>query len=238
MSNMLFQMTDRVEVVVSRYNENLAWTLYPPFNQFRYTVYNKGPNENFEKSRVDRIITLPNVGNECHTYLSHVTQNYDSLKPITIFLMGSLERAVKYRKALNTLLAVLETGSAVFLGQQVPSIREHFKGFQLDEWQGTNRSNAVLNKSAELIPCDIRPYEAWYDAHFPGENATFWSYNSILSVDKRDILKRSKEFYERFLVGLSKGPNIEVGHYIERSFVAIFGPMEHTRLIEFSQANV
>ena len=34
------QMTDRIEIVVSRYNESLGWTLYPPFNQFRYTVYN------------------------------------------------------------------------------------------------------------------------------------------------------------------------------------------------------
>ena len=232
------QMTDRIEIVISRYNESLGWTLYPPFNQFRYTVYNKGPNEDFEKSRVDRVIRLENVGNECHTYLSHILANYDSLKPITVFFPGSLERAVKFKKALNTLIAIVESGSAVFLGEKVPSIREKFRGFQIDEWLGTNRSNGVLNKSAELIPCDQRPYEAWYDAHFPGEVATHWSYNSIFSVDSRDLLKREKAFYEQFLIGLRKGPNVELVHYIERSYAVLFGPMTYTRLIDYSQANV
>ena len=82
-----------IELVISRYNETLAWTQVPPFNQFRYTVYNKGPNDVFEKSRVDKVIPLENVGNECHTYLSHILLNYNSLKPITVFLPGSLERS-------------------------------------------------------------------------------------------------------------------------------------------------
>jgi hypothetical protein len=232
------QMSDKIEIIVSRYNENLGWTLYPPFNQFRYIVYNKGPNEDFVKSRVEKVIFFENFCNECHTYLSHILANYDSLKPITVFLPGSLERAVKFKKALNTLISIVETGEAVFLGEKVPSIREKFKGFQINEWLGTNRSNGVLNKSAELIACDQRPYESWYDVFFSGENATHWSYNSIFSVDKRDILKRSKEFYEQFLAGLRKGPNVELVHYIERSYSVLFGPMTHTRLIEYSQANV
>jgi hypothetical protein len=232
------QMTDRIEIVISRYNESLGWTLYPPFNQFRYTVYNKGPNEDFEKSRVDRVIPLENVGNECHTYLSHILANYDSLKPITVFLMGSLERAVKFKKALNTLIAIIETGEAVFLGEKVPSIREKFRGFQIDEWLGTNQANHVLNKSAALIPCDQRPYEAWYDAHFLGETATHWSYNSIFSVDQRDVLKRNRAFYERLLAELTKGPKVEVAHYIERSYAVLFGPMTYTKLQDYSQANV
>jgi len=226
-----------IELVISRYNETLAWTQVPPFNQFRYTVYNKGPNDAFEKSRVDKVIPLENVGNECHTYLSHILLNYNSLKTITVFLPGSLERSVKFKKALNTLIAIVESKQACFLGEKVASIREHFKGFQIDEWLGTNQSNGLLNTSGQLIPCDIRPYEAWYDAHFPGIEATHWSYNSILSVDRRDILNRSKEFYEQFLVGLRLGPNVELVHFIERSYVALFGPMTYTKLVEYSQRN-
>ena len=59
---MLFQMTDRVEVVVSRYNENLAWTLYPPFNQFRYTVYNKGPMRTLRRVGLIRLLRSPMWG--------------------------------------------------------------------------------------------------------------------------------------------------------------------------------
>lgn len=53
---------DKVSIVVSRYNENLGWINEYPFNQFKYIVYNKGDNDNFEKSNVAKIIKLDNIG--------------------------------------------------------------------------------------------------------------------------------------------------------------------------------
>ena len=47
-------------IIISRYNEDLKWTLEEPFNKFRYIVYNKGENDNFEKSLVNKIINLKN----------------------------------------------------------------------------------------------------------------------------------------------------------------------------------
>ena len=46
------------EIIISRYNEDLKWTLEEPFNKFRYIVYNKGENDNFEKSLVNKIVNL------------------------------------------------------------------------------------------------------------------------------------------------------------------------------------
>ena len=40
-----------MNIIVSRYNEDLAWTLEFPFNQFNYIVYNKGINDTFEKKK-------------------------------------------------------------------------------------------------------------------------------------------------------------------------------------------
>jgi hypothetical protein len=57
-------------------------------------------------------------------------------------------------------------------------------------------------------------------------------------VDSRDLLKRDRAFYEQFLVGLRKGPNVELVHYIERSYAVLFGPMTYTKLQDYSQANV
>ena len=45
-----------IDIVVSRYNEKLNWINEFPFNQFNYTVYNKGENDNFIKTNVIKII--------------------------------------------------------------------------------------------------------------------------------------------------------------------------------------
>ena len=52
-----------VKIIVARYNEDLSWMEEPPFNKFRYIVYNKGINDDFEKCNVDKIIQLPNCDN-------------------------------------------------------------------------------------------------------------------------------------------------------------------------------
>jgi hypothetical protein len=49
---------NNIEIVVSRYNEDLNWLLEYPFNEFEYIVYNKGDNEDFEKTNVKQIINL------------------------------------------------------------------------------------------------------------------------------------------------------------------------------------
>ena len=71
-----------IEIVIARYNEDLLWTLETPFNEFKYTVYNKGDNDTFEKTNVTKIINLPNVGRCDHTFLYHITENYNNLSNI------------------------------------------------------------------------------------------------------------------------------------------------------------
>ena len=91
-----------VTIIIARYNEDLKWTLEAPFNQYKYIVYNKGENENFEKENIKDIITLPNVGKCDHTYLYHIIENYDNLSDITVFLPGSID--VRYKKRIASKL--------------------------------------------------------------------------------------------------------------------------------------
>ena len=44
-----------IEIIVSRYNEDLKWTTENIFNEFKYVVYNKGINDNFEKTNVKQM---------------------------------------------------------------------------------------------------------------------------------------------------------------------------------------
>jgi len=61
-------MEKYVSIIVSRYNENLYWMNEQPFNKFRYIIYNKGINDNFEKKYASKII------------------NYQMLEDVTILI--------------------------------------------------------------------------------------------------------------------------------------------------------
>jgi hypothetical protein len=64
-----------IEIIVSRYNEDLSWTTENTFNEFKYVVYNKGINDNFEKTNVKQIININNVGRESENYLNYIVTN-------------------------------------------------------------------------------------------------------------------------------------------------------------------
>jgi len=62
--------------------------------------------------------------------------------------------------------------------------------------------------------------------------------NGIFSINKKDVMKYPKNRYEKLLNQLSVGPNLEVAHYVERSWSAIFFPLLHTKLsLQYDQIN-
>jgi len=225
-----------MEIVVSRYNEDLKWTLFEPFCNYEYTVYNKGNNEDFERSKVKKIVNIDNVGKECHTYLYHIIQNYDNLSPITFFIPASIEIDYKYDKIMKTLERMREINCAIFLAEYTENAYEKFRDFQIDFWLGTNSKNQQLNPNGHLEACEYRPFHIWYD-HFFNKNDIihWWSYNSIFAVDKRDILQHPITRYEVLIQGLKKGNNLEEVHYIERVWAAVFYPFNYTQTENYKQ---
>ena len=227
------QVPQFIEIVVSRYNENLAWTLEPPFNEFKYTVYNKGPNKNFIKKNVTKIINLPNVGRCDHTYLHHVVKNYDNnLALITVFLPGSVHMSNKITLAKNLLKFISETKSAIFIACHSKNIRNEFATFTLSEYACGCSENIAINPSTPCFPALIRPYSSWFDHHFGNILVKSYNVNGIFSVDRRDILQNNKDWYIKFLYGLSRHHNPEAGHFTERSWAAIFYPLKNTIIMK------
>lgn len=222
-----------VEIVVSRYNENLEWINSYPFNQFQYTVYNKGINENFNKKNVNKIINLPNVGVCDHSYLYHIVSNYDenTLKEITIFLPGSVNMSNKINKAISILTKVLLKQSAFFIGEYTSNVFNFFKDFILDNHKTTYYDNLLLNNQCELIKSWIRPFGKWYLYNFGQITVPYYTMNGIFSFDKKDIMKHKKIRYERLISQLNAGRNMEAPHYMERSWGAICFPLLHTKVL-------
>jgi hypothetical protein len=223
---------ENINIIVSRYNEDLKWTLEEPFNSFKYIVYNKGINDNFEKSNVVKIINLENVGRCDHTYLYHIVTNYDKLSKITIFFPGSLNIENKKQRAINILKKIKNNNynNALFIGEYSSDIYEIFKDFKLDNWSASNNENFIINNENKLDPCLLRPYKKWYRYYFGNIKANFFCYWGIFSIDKRDIIQHSIKRYIILLNQLSNSSNPEVGHYIERSWGVIFHPIKYTKI--------
>ena len=108
-----------IELVVARYNECLEWMREPPFCNYKYTVYNKGPPSSLSRIAPDiftkyitggAMIDLPNVGRNDQTYMQHILRRYfktttttvKSLPAVTVFLPGSVNMPNK--KGMATLI--------------------------------------------------------------------------------------------------------------------------------------
>lgn len=224
-------MEKYVSIIVSRYNENLDWMNEKPFNRFKYIVYNKGINDNFEKKYVSKVINLPNVGRCDHTYLYHIVNNFNNLNIINVFFPGSLNNEYKKANAIKILYNILKNKTAIFLGTYSHNIKTQFNSFTLNSWCCTDESNRLLNNETELLPAIIRPYGKWFNYHFGNILVKYWCIHGIFSIHKLDILKHDIIRYKKLLAAVERHSNPEVGHYIERSWAAIFHPLLFTKII-------
>ena len=219
-----------IEIIVSRYNEDLKWTTENIFNEFKYVVYNKGINDNFEKTNVKQIININNVGRCDHTYLYHIVTNYNNLADIIVFFPGSLELTNKKERAIQILNGIKKYKTAIFLGESTNSIKNIFNEFKLDNWASSSVKNLEINNESKLELSRIRPYGNWFNYCFGNKIVTNFCYWGIFSIDKRDILQHPIARYANLKNQLSNSSNPEVGHYIERSWCAIFHPIKYTKI--------
>ena len=74
----------RLELVVCRCGENLAWLRNIP-NGLTVSVYDKTPGA---APSWPGSLPLPNVGREAHAWLHHLTERYDTLADWTVFSQG------------------------------------------------------------------------------------------------------------------------------------------------------
>jgi len=224
---------DNIDIIVSRYNEDLKWTIESPFNQFKYIVYNKGDNENFEKINVKQTITVRNVGRCDHTYLYHIVENYDNLNNILVFLPGSINLGNKKNLAIDVINRIINNNcnSAVFVARHLQNgVLDEFKHFQIENWKCTEQQNLSKNNETSLHLSTVRPMGKWFLYNFGNILVPYSNYYGIFSIDKRDIIKHRKFRYEKLVKQLEVGSNPEVGHYTERSWGAIFFPLKYTKI--------
>jgi len=220
-----------INIIISRYNEDLNWLNEYPFNEFKVIVYNKGVNDDYLKSpNIIKTIKLPNVGRECHTFLYHIIENYDNLADITIFLSGSINNSNKYYRSIDLINSVKKSKNTVF--SCLPSYLKVFldydsHNFKINSYLSSDSNNKTINNDSSIKFSEIRPYGEWYKSTFKNnEENKCYSLNSIFAVSKKNILQKPKYYYENLITQLNDHPNPEAGHFFERSWYAIFYPYD------------
>ena len=160
----------------------------------------------------------------------HIIQNYDNLSNIVVFLPGSVNMGHKKNKAIKILELIIKSNfkSAYFLGNYHNSLYEHFKNFTMNSYCSQNSVNYKKNPESKLQLCKIRPYGKWYKYFFGNDLAHWSTFYGVFSIDKRDIIQHPVDKYKLIIQSVSMSSNPEAGHYIERSWGAIFYPLIHT----------
>lgn len=225
--------TNTYEIILARYNEDVNWLNKKPYNDYKVICYNKGDN-NIKINNLKKKIQLPNVGRESHSYLYHIINNYDNLANISIFLMGSMTDDIsKKNEKLKSLFENLDSTKSVFICQTYNNVKNELYVFTLQEYKSTNKNNSLKNNNKTLEKAEIFPFGKWFDHYFKDKDIKHVSYNSIFALNKKHILQHSKEYYINLMKQLENNSNPEVGHYFERSWEAVFYPLEKANETKF-----
>jgi len=214
-----------LELVVARYREDLSWLreLGLPAH-----VYNKGP----ELAPSDlppgmRVRTLPNIGREAHTYLTHIVDRYADLPECTAFLQGNPfahlappEEAPVTPAALRAQLLTFAASNKPFAGLAWFRLRCDGLGRPHDladpakegRWLGWGKDIPVA-----------ATFEALFGAPAPKEFIARAPTGNML-VRRERILARPLAFYRRALDLVLADPQDagNTGHAFERLWQAIF----------------
>ena len=221
-----------IELVISRYNENLNWINTYPFNKYPVICYNKGDHDNFIINNKDhKIINLKNVGKCDHTYLYHIINNYDNLADVTVFLPGSINMNYKIGKAKRTLYELDKNKQSVFICNYFKDVKKDLYNFKLDTHKTAYSENFVENNDISMEKSKVRPFGKWYESKFGDlviHHVSFWG---IMAISKEHIQQHSKQYYIDLIKDVENTVSPEAGHYMERSWEAIFYPMTGTNFI-------
>ena len=234
----------KIELIISRFSEDLSWLKEEPFKSLNKIIYNKGQTEILNMKDIPFVteIKLSNIGRESHTYLYHVIENYDKNEldqedKIYIFLPGSANDLHKISRAKRVTTLAISTLNSVLIGQATADntdICKKYWNFSCIKHAGQHELNSKLNPSIKVLPASPRPYGEWYRKHFGHRKARLIAWNAIFAIHSSHIHQHTKEYYNMLIKNVNTHVNPEAGHFFERSWAAVFGPLPESCLIDLN----
>ena len=202
-------------IIIARYNENIDWLFQ--YKDFNIYIYNKG--RNLDNVGLGKIINLPNVGRESHTWLYHIVSNYENLDEVNIFLQGRIDDlgVLAYQDIYKYLNECMRKGFSVRrFGILGPFHWGKYLGLENNPKYKTNIFNKSLNEPVisfkELAQTFINKIPLF----------TITSYGGCFAVSKNLITQHKPCLYKELLDMLSVNDNPLEGHYMERLWCYLF----------------
>lgn len=196
-------------LVVNNYNNDLGWLKDYTDN---YVVYNKG-----EPIDDPKAIQTPNVGYNIYDYLTFIIDNYDILPPVVQFIKGNiLQRHITKEEydavCNNTTFTPLLT-----------------KNYKVDGHIAFYDKDGVYNEkntSWYLYSYTAKYYFGYADFaedfNLPNDDYLPFAPGACYIVPKQNILKHSKDYYERLRTLVSWTQLPAEAHLLERSLYNIW----------------
>lgn len=221
-----------MDFVIARYNEDPNWLVQDlkkvannlKISDVRIFVYDKGNDCKLGDCTGFHVQSLPNIGRESHTYLSHIVKYYDAYKNgdptrIIVFLQGDLTDHIKYRRIPT---------NVVFLQGMVASAIKTNASSHNCLW--THPFNPNFNTTEYPKGCPLTPaggtLSEWTEKmgiftnkKFP--NTMKWWQAALFAVQAKCLFRHNVSFYEQLLAQHTT-MNSEVPHFMERSWFYIF----------------
>lgn len=202
----------RIEVVVARYREDIAWLSALPWPA---TVY--------DKSGAPGPLALPNVGRESHTYLHHILMRYPEFPDYTVFLQADpfphLAPGTTPEGLAGMIHALVARGVA-FKGLADYTLRcdalgrpHHLRDAAgRGKWAGWGRDIPLGELHAALL---AGPVPESFHTRAPA---------GLMLVRAERILVRPRGLYARAMTAVLEDPcdELNTGHALERLWYRIF----------------
>ena len=204
------------KIIIARFNENLDWVENLRTSS-EIIVYNKG--KKLKSSNKFKVINLPNVGRESHTWLHHIYENYHNLNKYNVFLQGRIDDLgcmayrdpnIYFNKIIKNCFSVSRFGILSPL---------HWKD-NLNIEKDIRYSRAWEMGEISKGALGFRKYAKTFLNNIPMIVAT--SYGGCFGVNRNAIKKHKKSFYYSLLKTVNKHNNPIESHYLERLWCYIF----------------
>tara|TARA_B100000989_G_C19527348_1_gene467661 strand:+ start:2944 stop:3651 length:708 start_codon:yes stop_codon:yes gene_type:complete len=202
-------------IIVSRYDEDICWL--EEYQDFNIYIYNKG--ENIKTKLSEKVVNLPNVGRESHTWIYHIVKNYNNLDSVNIFLQGRVDDlgVMAFSNPKDYLLKTKHFGfNASRYGILGPIHWKKYVGIEKDKRYKVQWENGEISRSER----GFRDFAKTLFPKIPIFVAT--SYGGCFAVTNQKIKQYDLNFYKNILSILDKHSNPIEGHFMERLWCYLF----------------
>ena len=235
------------DLVIAFYKELESIKIFKKFSKkFNYNqiLYNKSDIRVNDLSFKE--ICLSNIGLHTHTYLHHIISNYSSLSDVTIFLLGSAFRDKKKSKKAKWLLENANRCKGYMAGHIWLSNEDDF-AFELPNYDIFDYKNKFIKANSrrirtKMIRADVTPLGKWIEKKTQQNfiNKRFFrSSKCMFAVNRKLIQNKPISYYQNLYDLLNKYEknerNIEVAHYFERAWLAIFTDANNANNLEHDE---